>query len=110
MWESSAPAELVGWFNDFGTSGIVDANGGVGRIETTLNAFSASIPGFPLLQPTAAFTPSEIRAGLDTNNARRCPGNLERTAEDHSNPFTAGGNLTAGPTGCLPKQSAPVGP
>jgi phospholipid/cholesterol/gamma-HCH transport system substrate-binding protein len=102
--------ELVGWFNDFGTSGIVDANGGVGRIETTLNAFSASIPGFPLLQPTAAFTPSEIRAGLDTNNARRCPGNLERTAEDHSNPFTAGGNLTAGPTGCLPKQSAPVGP
>jgi phospholipid/cholesterol/gamma-HCH transport system substrate-binding protein len=102
--------ELVGWFNDFGTSGVTDANGGVGRIESTLNPFSFSIPGFPLLTPTSVLTPSQILAALDTNNARRCPGNLERTAEDHSNPFTDGGNLTAGPTGCLPKQTAPVGP
>jgi phospholipid/cholesterol/gamma-HCH transport system substrate-binding protein len=102
--------ELVGWFNDFGTSGVTDANGGVGRIESTLNPFSFSIPGFPLLTPTSVLTPSQILAALDTNNARRCPGNLERPAEDHSNPFTDGGNLTAGPTGCLPKQTAPVGP
>jgi phospholipid/cholesterol/gamma-HCH transport system substrate-binding protein len=102
--------ELVGWFNGFGTSGIVDANGGVGRIETTLNAFSFSTPGFPLLLPTGVLSPSQLLAGIDTNNSRRCPGNLERAAEDGSNPFTDGGNLTAGPTGCLPTQTAPVGP
>jgi phospholipid/cholesterol/gamma-HCH transport system substrate-binding protein len=102
--------ELVGWFNDFGTSGVTDANGGVGRIESTLNPFSFSTPGFPLLTQSGVLTPSQILATLDTNNARRCPGNLERTAEDGSNPFTDGGNLTAGPTGCQPKQTAPVGP
>ena len=102
--------ELVGWFNDFGTSGITDANGGIGRIGTTINPFSFSTPGFPIVTPGTVLTPQQILAGLDTNNARRCPGNLERTAEDRSNPFTDGGNLTAGPTGCLPTQTAPVGP
>ncbi len=28
--------ELVGWFDDFGHSGTIDANGGIGRISTTL--------------------------------------------------------------------------
>jgi phospholipid/cholesterol/gamma-HCH transport system substrate-binding protein len=102
--------ELVGWFNDFGTSGITDANGGVGRIESTLNPFSVSTPGYPNLFPAGVLSPSQLLAGLDTNNARRCPGNLERPAEDGSNPFTDGGNLTAGPTGCLPGQTGPVGP
>jgi phospholipid/cholesterol/gamma-HCH transport system substrate-binding protein len=102
--------ELVGWFNDFGTSGITDANGGIGRIGTTINPFSFSTPGFPILTTPTALTPQQILSGLDTNNARRCPGNLERTAEDNSNPFTDGGNLTAGPTGCQPTQAAPTGP
>jgi len=108
--------ELVGWFSDFGTSGITDANGGVGRISTTLNAFSFSTPGFPptpgapLLTPAGTLSPQQLLAGLDTNNARRCPGNLERPAEDGSNPFTDGGNLTAGPTGCQPTLAGPTGP
>ena len=108
--------ELVGWFSDFGTSGVTDANGGVGRISTTLNAFSFSTPGspptpgFPLLTPAGALSPQQLLAALDTNNARRCPGNLERPAEDGSNPFTDGGNLTAGPTGCQPTLAGPTGP
>ncbi len=32
--------ELTGWFDDFGHSGIIDANGGIGRIGTTFNTFS----------------------------------------------------------------------
>ena len=32
--------ELTGWFDDFGHSGITDANGGIGRIGTTFNTFS----------------------------------------------------------------------
>ena len=99
--------ELVGWFNDFGTSGVVDANGGIGRIGTTLNPFSVSTPGFP--NALSPLTPSQILSLLDTGNARRCPGNLERTAEDGGNPFTDGGNLTAGPSGCE-TNTGPPGP
>src|SRR4029079_18086189 len=29
--------ELTGWFDDFGHSGVIDANGGIGRIGTTFN-------------------------------------------------------------------------
>jgi phospholipid/cholesterol/gamma-HCH transport system substrate-binding protein len=99
--------ELVGWFNDFGTSGVVDANGGMGRIGTTLNPFSVSTPGFP--DALSPLTPAQILTFLDTDNARRCPGNLERPAEDSGNPFTDGGNLTAGPTGCE-TNTGPPGP
>jgi phospholipid/cholesterol/gamma-HCH transport system substrate-binding protein len=99
--------ELVGWFNDFGTSGIVDANGGVGRIGTTLNPFSLSTNGLP--NALSPFTPSQILSILDTDNARRCPGNLERPTTNGGNPFTDGGNLTAGPTGCE-TNTGPPGP
>ena len=40
--------ELTGWFDDFGHSGFPDAFGGIGRISTTLNAFSAGAPALPL--------------------------------------------------------------
>ncbi len=33
--------ELTGWFDDFGHSGFPDAFGGIGRISTTANTFSA---------------------------------------------------------------------
>ena len=36
--------ELVGWFDDFGHSGFIDAIGGIGRIGTTFNPFSVSLP------------------------------------------------------------------
>ena len=36
--------ELTGWFDDFGHSGFPDAFGGIGRISTTLNTFSAGRP------------------------------------------------------------------
>ena len=32
--------ELVGWFDDFSTSGLFDASGALGRINSTFNAFS----------------------------------------------------------------------
>ncbi len=69
--------ELVGWFDDFGHSGAVDAIGGIGRIATQFNAFTTSLPGgVPnLLDP---LTPEELFASLDTGNNRRCPGGNER--------------------------------
>jgi phospholipid/cholesterol/gamma-HCH transport system substrate-binding protein len=91
--------ELVGWFNDFGTSGINDANGGIGRIGTTFNVFSASLPGTPL-------SPIDELGSLTggTGNDRRCPGANERDPGDHSTPFTDNGTLD-----CDPSQ-VPVGP
>ena len=104
--------ELVGWFDDFGHSGYIDAISGIGRISTSLNAFSLSAPGgLPnLLDP---LTPAEFEAALDTGNTRRCPGGNERPVtdidpSDDSVPFTDGGALTDGVAGdCDPSQVLP---
>ena len=92
--------ELVAWFNDFGTSGIQDANGGIGRIATTFNAFSAGIPSTPPLSPIAELA----KIGGAIGNDARCPGANERNPGDNSTPFTDGGTLA-----CDPSQ-VPVGP
>jgi phospholipid/cholesterol/gamma-HCH transport system substrate-binding protein len=96
--------ELVGWFDDFSHSGIYDANGGIGRISTTFNSFSAASPGVPsLFQPP--INPSTVFGSLlDTGNLERCPGANERDPGDGSTPFTEGGRLD-----CNPSQ-VPVGP
>lgn len=111
MFRAYTP-ELVGWFDDFGHSGFIDAIGGIGRIETTFNAFSLSQPsGLPdLLSP---LTSSQTTSALDTGNTRRCPGANEHPVtdldpSDHSVPFTDGGALTDGrPGDCDPGQVAP---
>jgi len=87
---------LSGWFDDFGKSGVVDANGGMGRIGTTFNVFSLSAPGgLPNLDAVAQ---SPITAGLTTNQLRKCPGANERPAPDGSNPFTDNGTLNCDPS------------
>ena len=105
--------ELVGWFNDFGTSGVVDANGGIGRIGTTINTFSFSTPGFPQLNPLSLVGYDQLlnnpSLGFTTGQQARCQGALERDRGDGSTPFTDSGNLSAGPGGCDPSQ-VPTGP
>jgi phospholipid/cholesterol/gamma-HCH transport system substrate-binding protein len=85
--------ELVGWFNDFGTSGINDANGGIGRIATTFNTFSTSVPGTPHSPISQLLS---ISGG--TGNDRRCPGSNERDPGDNSTPFTDNGTLDCDPS------------
>jgi phospholipid/cholesterol/gamma-HCH transport system substrate-binding protein len=94
---------LSGWFDDFGHSGISDANGGMGRISTTFNffTFAGGIPnifGAPLLPQEAE------QEGFETNKLQRCPGANERDPGDGSTPFTDNGNLD-----CDPSQ-VPTGP
>jgi phospholipid/cholesterol/gamma-HCH transport system substrate-binding protein len=104
--------ELVGWFDDFGHSGYIDALSGIGRIGLSLNQFSASLPGgVPnLLDPLSA---TELAAALDTGNIRKCPGGNERPVtdidpSDTSAPFTDGGALTDGrPGDCDPDHVLP---
>jgi phospholipid/cholesterol/gamma-HCH transport system substrate-binding protein len=104
--------ELVGWFDDFGHSGAVDAISGIGRVSTSFNQFSVSGPGgFPDL--TDLLTPDELEASIDTGNVARCPGGNEHPVDDidpsdDSVPFTDGGALTDdGPGHCDPDALAP---
>jgi phospholipid/cholesterol/gamma-HCH transport system substrate-binding protein len=103
--------ELVGWFDGFGHSGYVDAIGGVGRVETTVNTFSPTVSLFPDL--TDPDSPAEQLAALSTGNVRRCPGANERPVGvpdpgDDSVPFTDGGALTDGVPGeCDPTKVQP---
>jgi phospholipid/cholesterol/gamma-HCH transport system substrate-binding protein len=78
--------DLVGWFDDFSTSGAYDAMGNFSRAGLALNGFSLG----PLLN--ALPVPPELRnallsAGVKIGRNNRCPGSLERTAPDGSNPY-----------------------
>jgi phospholipid/cholesterol/gamma-HCH transport system substrate-binding protein len=97
--------ELVGWFDDFGHSGLTDANGGIGRVGTTFNTFSLSAPGLPILDLAHLQGPNEQLGLLDTGNTRRCPGALERDPGDGSTPF---GPSNGGPN--CDESDIPVGP
>lgn len=102
--------EVMSWFKTFGTAGVTDATGGIGRISITLNAFSPSSSGLPILGPGTVLNPAQVLNSMDTNNGRRCPGGLERPAEDHSNPFTDNGAVVGGSSFCLPNSTGPEGP
>ena len=78
--------DLVGWFDDFSTSGMYDALGSFSRAGLQLNGFT--------LDPTAGLlpVPPELRRqvggeGLVTGRNNRCPGSSERRAPDGSNPY-----------------------
>jgi hypothetical protein len=113
MFRAYTP-ELVGWFDGFSHPAYIDALGGIGRIETTFNPFSASAPGglANLLDP---LTSQEQLAALDTGNLQRCPGANERPVNDldpsdDSVPFTDGGALTDGRPGDCNPDDLPPGP
>jgi phospholipid/cholesterol/gamma-HCH transport system substrate-binding protein len=101
--------ELTGWFDDFGHSGFPDAFGGIGRISTTVNAFSAGAPGVPcpnvldiLSSVCSALNPGQLLTSLGIKNVRRCPGANERGLSDEQ--LTQGGTVD-----CDPSQT-PLGP
>jgi phospholipid/cholesterol/gamma-HCH transport system substrate-binding protein len=91
--------ELVGWFNDFsGSSGYIDAMGGLGRISTSFNQFTFSTPGVHNLglpvDPADLISAGTVKVDRD----QRCPGTNERPVppadnDDDSVPFTDGGAL-----------------
>ena len=76
----------MGWFDDFSTSGAYDALGNFSRAGLELNGFTLG----PLLN--AVPVPPELRnallsAGVKIGRNNRCPGSMERTAPDGSNPY-----------------------
>jgi phospholipid/cholesterol/gamma-HCH transport system substrate-binding protein len=78
--------DLVGWFDDFSTTGAYDAMGNFSRVGLGLNGFSLG----PLLNalPVPASLRNEIlAAGVKIGRNNRCPGAIERRAPDGSNPY-----------------------
>ena len=81
--------ELIGWFDDFSTSGAYDAVGSFSRAGLALNQFTLG-PALELLpEPlkSALLGVANDRpvSGLSTGRNNRCPGSLERPAADGSN-------------------------
>ena len=94
--------ELVGWFDDFSTSGMYDALGSFSRAGLEFNAFTLD-PAIGRLVPI----PPELRRqalaqNVVTGRNNRCPGSMERPAPDGSNPFRPSADFP-----CDPKQVPP---
>lgn len=78
--------ELVGWFDDFSTSGAYDAMGNFSRAGLGLNGFSLG-PLLNALPVPANLRNAILSAGVKIGRNNRCPGALERRAPDGSNPY-----------------------
>jgi phospholipid/cholesterol/gamma-HCH transport system substrate-binding protein len=91
--------ELVGWFDDFAASGVLDANGGIGRIAGTFNTFTVS-PSNGLPELLSPVDPATLFNGatIPIDHNARCPGSNERDPGDGSVPFTDGGAINCDPT------------
>jgi phospholipid/cholesterol/gamma-HCH transport system substrate-binding protein len=75
--------ELIGWFDDFSTSGPYDAQGGFSRAQVVFNVINA-VAAVPELIPL----PDRDQAFAQfakTGQHRRCPGGAEEAAPDGSN-------------------------
>jgi phospholipid/cholesterol/gamma-HCH transport system substrate-binding protein len=79
--------DLIGWFDDFSHSGVYDALGGFSRAGLQLNQFTFT----PTAENTVVPVPAALREQLTLGTLRirtnRCPGSVERTAPDGSNPY-----------------------
>ena len=76
--------ELTGWFDDFGHSGLYDAFGNASRVATVISPQTLTGTLFPL--------PEEIKSQISEpviqrGMRNRCPGAMERSAPDKSNPW-----------------------
>jgi hypothetical protein len=92
--------DLVGWFDDFSTSGGQDALGAFSRTQVYVNAQSLNggppavntpvVPATPLTPQVDAQSRLDLRGdifkeGVRDNQTKRCPGASEEPADDGSN-------------------------
>jgi phospholipid/cholesterol/gamma-HCH transport system substrate-binding protein len=95
--------ELVGWFDDFATTGAYDALGNYSRAGLALNGFAVD-PLLGAIPVPAALRQALLSAGTRTGMNDRCPGSLERAAPDGSNPYRPTPDFNCDPT------QVPIGP
>jgi phospholipid/cholesterol/gamma-HCH transport system substrate-binding protein len=79
--------DLMGWFDDFSTTGVVDAAGNVSRAFTVFNAttFTGQIPSVIPLNDRL----STLNQVGRVKQYKRCPGGAEVRAADGSNVLSA---------------------
>ncbi len=70
-------ADLTGWFDDFSTSGVYDANGAFSRAGLALSAFTVT-PALNLLPLPLELRKDALAAGAVIGRNNRCPGSNER--------------------------------
>ncbi|MDX6688558.1 MAG: phospholipid/cholesterol/gamma-HCH transport system substrate-binding protein [Solirubrobacteraceae bacterium] len=78
--------DLIGWFDDFSTSGAYDAMGNFSRAGLELNGFTLNSV-LELLPIPVELRNLLLSAGVKINQNNRCPGAVERPAPDGSNPY-----------------------
>jgi phospholipid/cholesterol/gamma-HCH transport system substrate-binding protein len=79
--------DLVGWFDDFSTSGMYDALGGFSRAGLQFNGFTVD-PALGALVPVPPEQRKQLLAeSVETGRNNRCPGSMERRAPDGTNPY-----------------------
>jgi phospholipid/cholesterol/gamma-HCH transport system substrate-binding protein len=78
--------DLLGWFDDFSTTGAYDALGSFSRVQTFVNALSLNLYGgiIPREQRGEA-----LKLLLQTEEFKRCPGASAMPAPDGSNVWSA---------------------
>ena len=81
--------DVVGWFDDFSSSGVYDALGGFSRAGLQLNQFTVAPAADNVLSllPVPVDLRPLLNGDLATGRNDRCPGSIERAAADGSNPF-----------------------
>ena len=71
--------DLTGWFDDFSTSGVYDANGAFSRAGLALSAFTFT-PALGLVPVPPELRDDVLAAGAEIGRNNRCPGSIERGA------------------------------
>jgi phospholipid/cholesterol/gamma-HCH transport system substrate-binding protein len=95
--------DLIGWFDDFSTTGAYDALGNFSRAGLQLNGFTLG-PALNALPIPAALRNLILSAGVKTGRNNRCPGSIERRAADGSNPYKPSPDFNCDAT------QVPIGP
>ena len=91
--------DLVGWFNDFSTSGVYDALGTKSRPAIHVNAFTLSGGLTQTLVPLDPDMRRQIFQQVATlRQDNRCPGSSERPQENGGNPFVPVEGFNCDPT------------
>jgi len=92
--------DLLGWFDDFGHTGVFDANGGAARSMINGNAFTSLNGALIPIDPGARDDVFKAVASIRQTN--RCPGAAEHRADDGSNPWKPTPNFNCDPSETLP--------
>jgi phospholipid/cholesterol/gamma-HCH transport system substrate-binding protein len=89
--------DLTGWFDDFSSSGVYDANGGFSRAGLALSAFTFT-PTLGLVPVPPELRDDVLAAGADLGRNDRCPGSIERDTGEGTIPYRPSEDFNCDPT------------